>query len=1178
MPPGSPAERHEENGWRTRAAELIREQFIAELSPDIVHLGSLFEGYVDDAVTSIGLFDTNFLTAVTLHDLIPIVDPKRYLSELRPRRHWLRRAQFLKRADLLLSVSEYSKREAIQWLGISPEKIAVMMAGATENFVPASSHTIEHEILRRKFNLRKKFILHVGAVDPRKNVDFIFKALSTLSSDEQNVYQVVFVGRLFDEEVSRLRLAAARLGIDTTRLVFCQFVSEDDLVTLYQMCTAVVFPSTHEGFGLPALEGMAAGAPTFVANATSLPEVVGSAEQTFDPYDPKDLGKKLSRLLRDPEYYRSLKTNGLARASELTWERSADVALDSFEKLSEERSLPLRAVHKITGPMLSIRQKPKLAFVSPLPGINSGIATYSGKLLRELACHYEIECVPLPGQIITDEWILANFVIRDTGFFKRNSDDYEEIIYSVGNNEHCFYVIDLLKKIRGAVILHDYFLSDLYNFVSSTGVLPEEDFFRVLYKTNGISALLEERSLGRNHAVTKFPCNAEIFENASGIIVHSKWAYNQAISLYGKALQEKISIIPHLKNIQESSARVSARQALKLNDDDYLVCVFGYIQARKRPEEIINAWKDSNLSKHQNAKLVFVGELEKSSFGNHIQDMCCEYGISITGYVSDAIYQNYVNAADLAIQLRKESRGETSGTILDCMASGVPVIVQGDGAFLELSLKEELTFGPNVHHKTLQSVLDAVAQAPESYKTLGEEGRKSISKFHRGEDVARQIQSFLAALPASPDGGRQVLLKALTEFTAPKSPDKDDWERTAHAINFQQPALRQRQILYDVTVLAESDAKTGIQRVVRGVLASLFASPPKGYRIEPVRMDGNRLVYARQFSTNVFGAPTWVYPDSPVEFDKDDIYLSIDWVPDRLKNIEEVLLDLRRAGGKVVICVHDLLPLELPQYFPNSMENTTEQWFQCVLRVATQIVCVSQTTAEKVNFFAHALSIKPSQPIALDYFPLAADLANSKPSKGIPSYGSQLLSKLKTSTSFLMVGTIEPRKGYRDILEAMRELWSKGGKEILIFVGKKGWMMDDLCTEIEADPEFNKKLYWLSGISDEFLDSLYQNTSALIAASEGEGFGLPLVEAAHHKCHLIARDISVFREVAGEGAFYFKGPTPSKISEELQQWVRLYKKGQAPHPRNTVTTTWKNSTEILLERIFGDDHYGFLNS
>ena len=105
-PPGAVAEREPGNLWRAHAAEYLRERFIAQLAPDLVHISSLFEGFVDDAVTSVGQLETDILTAVTLHDLIPLLDPARYLKYNGPRRHWLRRAQALKRADLLVSVSE----------------------------------------------------------------------------------------------------------------------------------------------------------------------------------------------------------------------------------------------------------------------------------------------------------------------------------------------------------------------------------------------------------------------------------------------------------------------------------------------------------------------------------------------------------------------------------------------------------------------------------------------------------------------------------------------------------------------------------------------------------------------------------------------------------------------------------------------------------------------------------------------------------------------------------------------------------------------------------------------------------------------------------------------------------------------------------------------------------------
>ena len=120
-----------------------------------------------------------------------------------------------------------------------------------------------------------------------------------------------------------------------------------------------------------------------------------------------------------------------------------------------------------------------------------------------------------------------------------------------------------------------------------------------------------------------------------------------------------------------------------------------------------------------------------------------------------------------------------------------------------------------------------------------------------------------------------------------------------------------------------------------------------------------------------------------------------------------------------------------------------------------------------------------------------------------------------------MVGTVEPRKGHRQALAAMEHLWAAGIDVNLVIVGKKGWMMNDMAGQIEGHPELNNRLFWLREVSDEMLDQIYRSAHALLAASEGEGFGLPLIEAAQHGLPIIARDIPVFVEVAGEHAYYF---------------------------------------------------------
>jgi glycosyltransferase involved in cell wall biosynthesis len=117
----------------------------------------------------------------------------------------------------------------------------------------------------------------------------------------------------------------------------------------------------------------------------------------------------------------------------------------------------------------------------------------------------------------------------------------------------------------------------------------------------------------------------------------------------------------------------------------------------------------------------------------------------------------------------------------------------------------------------------------------------------------------------------------------------------------------------------------------------------------------------------------------------------------------------------------------------------------------------------------------------------------------------------------------------------------------------------------------NKRLFWLDGISDEYLEKTYAASSCLIAASYGEGFGLPLIEAAQHKLPIIARDIAVFREVAEEHAYYFRGLLPEELAHAVKAWLSLFDMQQHPKPEQLSWLTWKESANQLIRWILPDE-------
>ena len=172
-----------------------------------------------------------------------------------------------------------------------------------------------------------------------------------------------------------------------------------------------------------------------------------------------------------------------------------------------------------------------------------------------------------------------------------------------------------------------------------------------------------------------------------------------------------------------------------------------------------------------------------------------------------------------------------------------------------------------------------------------------------------------------------------------------------------------------------------------------------------------------------------------------------------------------------------------------------------------------------------------------------------------------------------MVGTIEPRKGQKQTLAAFDQLWAEGLDANLVIVGKQGWKVEKLVETMRHHREKGKRLFWLEGISDEYLEKVYAVSTCLLAASEGEGFGLPLIEAAQHKLPIIARDIPVFHEVAGDHAFYFNGKKPDDLARAVRKWLELYQSGRHPKSDDMQWLTWRQSTQQLLDVILRENWY-----
>lgn len=335
-PKGPTAEHDPSNRARRELAERERERFVASLSPDLVHVASLFEGFPDDTITSIGECPGGPPTAVTLYDLIPLVYREHYLehagvvNELMSE-YYFRKLAYARRADVVVTISEATRDEAIDLLGLPPARVVNISTSADAMFRPLPIAAVDAATLGTRLGLGHDFVMYTGGPDRRKNIEALVRAWARIPAALRADHQLLVVCALGDAHRARLLELARACGLADGELCLPGYVSDDDLVALYNLAAAFVFPSWHEGFGLPVLEAMACGTAVIASNTSSLPEVVGRADALFDPRDEQDMAAKLQQVLTDDAFRASLRSHGLARARTFTWAATAGRALSAFE-------------------------------------------------------------------------------------------------------------------------------------------------------------------------------------------------------------------------------------------------------------------------------------------------------------------------------------------------------------------------------------------------------------------------------------------------------------------------------------------------------------------------------------------------------------------------------------------------------------------------------------------------------------------------------------------------------------------------------------------------------------------------------------------------------------------------------------------------------------------------------
>jgi glycosyltransferase involved in cell wall biosynthesis len=278
-------------------------------------------------------------SVVTVHDILLYLvkgNPEQDTSRHGFDRYFDRQAMSgLKRADMLISVSECTKKMLVEYLNCLEERIAIIPEGV--------NHEVFHplpvpEAFYARYGLERQaiYLLYVGSDNPRKNLLRLIRAFNEVHKALPGI-RLIKVGSSENlEGANRHRQAIVQFGLERW-VHWLDAVSEEDLVFFYNIARIFVFPSLYEGFGLPPLEAMACGTPVVCSNAASLPEVVGDAGLLFDPYDVESMASTIVQVLSNPDMAAGLRRRGLKRAAQFTWERVARETAAVYERvLSKE--------------------------------------------------------------------------------------------------------------------------------------------------------------------------------------------------------------------------------------------------------------------------------------------------------------------------------------------------------------------------------------------------------------------------------------------------------------------------------------------------------------------------------------------------------------------------------------------------------------------------------------------------------------------------------------------------------------------------------------------------------------------------------------------------------------------------------------------------------------------------
>ncbi len=591
-----------------------------------------------------------------VYDFIPMDLPADYLSSEVRKFDYELCLRWLSQYDIYLAISAYTKQCLQERLG---SQIAAHVTG-----VPVRAALTPYGHAIAPYSRRKRIIVVAGQ-DPRKNVECVIEAHAGSSFLMENGVALLVIGNYTEQKEQELRSIYAKHAVPDDRLEMLSGIDDTELGKLYRTSAVTVCPSRSEGFSIPVIEANANACPVFVSNCDAHRELIPFGEDQFDPDDVERLRTMLEGIACSEE-----RQADVASRQEGIWRKYSEEACGRrFWKPIIERIEEAPGVH---APAVGRRRPPRIAFVTPAPPAQSGVADYTHASLIGLSKKADVH-------VFTDTQFArsspAYSSLQPISPFPYISQQFDAVVSVIGNSRFHACPFEMLLQYGGACILHDARMIDFYAWVCgmqrAVGVASKETGQPVA------RAQIEEWLAAPNKLPTLFL--SEILNAARPTIFHSKVTQMLAEEMYGK----KAVSLPFCgyrqfpESFWREGSKREARHRLGVAEDAFLVVSFGNVSFDRAPQECI--WALVILKTWGiRATLAFVGAAAKPIAAS-LQAGADEWGVGdqvwiCSEYVSESTYNDFLAAADAGIQLRIYKFGGLSGALLDCIEAGLPTI------------------------------------------------------------------------------------------------------------------------------------------------------------------------------------------------------------------------------------------------------------------------------------------------------------------------------------------------------------------------------------------------------------------------------------------------------------------------------------------------------------------------